>query len=121
MVNIDKTNISITRGDSAYIDFFVPSILGEPAQITANDKIRCQVRTAPVTGTTVPDLVFEGDISYKSDKNSIVWHIRPSDTNSLDAGTYCWDAQIEYANGDINTFVSVSDFIVLPEVTLKGG
>lgn len=121
MVNIDKTNISITRGDSAYLEFFVPSVLGEPATITANDRIRCQVRKAPITGSTVPELVFDGDISYQAEKNSIVWHIRPSDTGSLDTGTYYWDAQIEYANGDVTTFVGVSDFVVLPEVTLKGG
>lgn len=120
MVIIDKTNISITRGDSAYIDFFVPSILGEPAEISANDTIRCQVRKSPVTGSTVPELVFDGHISYNAEKNSIIWHIRPADTSNLQAGTYVWDAQIEYANGDVYTFVNVSDFTVLPEVTLKG-
>lgn len=37
---------------------------------------------------------------------------------NAEIGTYYWDAQVEYANGDVFTFVEVSRFTLLPEITL---
>lgn len=37
---------------------------------------------------------------------------------NAEIGTYYWDAQVEYTNGDVFTFVEVSRFTLLPEITL---
>ena len=116
MFNVDKTTISLTRGDSAVVEFFIPDITGKPAEITQEDTVTCQVRSTP---NSTGELVFAGRVTYSAEKNSIIWRIIPSDTSNLDPGTYYWDAEIDYANGDIYTFVGISKFIVLPEVTLK--
>lgn len=113
MLKIDNSNISITRGDSAYIQFRI-KVNGQEAQLSAKDVIRCQVRQNPDE-----DLAFDGDILRDyNDSTMIVWHIKPEDTADLDTGTYFWDAQVEYENGDIYTFVNLSKFNILPEITM---
>ena len=111
MLVIRRTNISLTRGDSAYITLSLTSGNGEPFIPSAEDVIRCQVREAPNGGK----LIFNGEISR--DDNVIAWHIKPEDTADIEAKDYYWDAQIEFSNGDIFTFIPFSVFKVLPEVT----
>lgn len=111
MIKINKTEISITRGDSAYIEFALKDNSGNTITLQANDRVRCQVRDK-VDG----NLIFEGLIQYQD--NKVIWKIRPSDTADEQIGTYVWDAQLEYSSGDIFTFVDVSKFIILPEVTV---
>lgn len=112
MITINKTDISITRGDSAYITFSITDGSGTPIVLNNGDVVRCQVRDQNVDG----DLVFEGTINRNG--NDIIWHILPTDTAECSVGTYYWDAQVEYRNGDIYTFISVSKFIILPEITM---
>ena len=114
MIKINKTEISITRGDSAYIQFNLKDVAGNKLNLTNMDIVRCQVRDQDVDG----DLVFEGEIIREYVNNTATWHIRPEDTADLEIGTYYWDAQVEFANGDVFTFVYVSKFNVLPEITI---
>lgn len=114
MIRIDKTNVSITRGDSAYIQFNLRDVSGNTLVLTNMDVVRCQVRDSSEDG----DLIFEGEVLRDYVNNKATWHIKPSDTNDLDIGTYYWDAQVEFSNGDIFTFVDVSKFNVLPEITI---
>ena len=111
MIKINKTEISITRGDTAYIEFSLTDAFGHTIVLHANDRVRCQVRDK-VDG----NLIFEGLMSY--DNNHIIWKIRPEDTADESLGTYYWDAQLEYSNGDIFTFVPVSKFEIMPEITM---
>jgi len=114
MIKIDETMISITRGDSAYIQLDISDMSGEPVTLSSRDIVRCQVRKRPNDG----ELVFEGDIIRSDQDNSIVWHIHPEDTMNEFVGTYYWDAQVEFTNGDIFTFIPVSKFKLLPEITM---
>lgn len=119
MIKIDKTNISITRGDSAYIQFNLKDASGNRVVLTNMDVVRCQVRDDKIDG----ELVFEGTIEREYVNNTITWHIRPEDTAELDFSddetTYYWDAQVEFRNGDVFTFVDVSKFNILPEITME--
>ena len=114
MIKINKTDISITRGDTAYIEFYLIDITGQPVVLDRDDIVRCQVRDE-----CDGDLIFEGEIDRNMENNQIIWHIHPYDTEDLDIGTYYWDAQVEYPNGDIFTFVDVSKFNVVKEITLQ--
>ena len=111
-IRITKYNIWITRADSAYITLKILDKAGQEVEPTANDTVRCQVRTAPTTGT----LLFEGLPQKVGDK--IIWHIQPQDTENLEIGSYFWDAQLELSNGDVFTFIHVSEFNVVDEVTI---
>lgn len=114
MLKIKKTNISLTRGDSAYITLGISGV--EPS---AADVVRCQVRKEPNGGEIIIDAVAEQDAE---DPTQYLWYIRPEDTAELTPGTYVWDAQIEIVeSGDIFTFVPVSDFVVMDEVTEVDG
>ena len=114
MLKINKTDISLTRGDSAYISFTLKDQSGNSVQLQRVDHVRVQVRDKEIDG----DLMFEGLVDCDYDSGTIVWHIRPSDTTDLSVGTYYWDAQVEFAaHGDVYTFVDVSRFNVMPEIT----
>ena len=110
MLKIKKSDIQLTRGDSAYITLGINGV--EPS---AADVVRCQVRKEPNGGEIIIDAVAEQDVD---DPTQYLWYIRPSDTAELTPGEYYWDAQIEIAeSGDIFSFVPVSSFVVLDEVT----
>jgi len=110
MLKIKRTNIYLTRGDSAYITLGISGV--EPS---AADVVRCQVRKEPTGGELIIDAVAE---QGAEDPTQYLWYIRPADTAELTPGEYYWDAQIEIAeSGDIFSFVPVSSFIILDEVT----
>ena len=114
MITIDETNISITRGDSAYIQFNINDMSGNPITLQSTDIVRSQVRKKPNDG----ELIFDGEIIRNDDEGTIIWHIKPENTKDEDVGNYYWDAQVEFPNGDIFTFIPVSKFRLMPEVTL---
>lgn len=113
MLKIRGYNISLTRGDSAYITVQIVQHDGSRYLIQGNDKVRIQVRSKPNTGK----LLFEAKMYFNQDKD-LVWYIKPEDTNNIPAGKYVYDAQVELANGDIFTFIPMSTFEVADEVTL---
>lgn len=86
MLTIQKTNISLTRGDSAYITIVIRDGSGQKLQLTNGDKVRCQVRSEPDSG----NLLFEGRINKQGE--DYLWYIRPEDTAEIDIGNYFWDA-----------------------------
>ena len=112
MLITKKTNIALTRGDSAYITLVITNGDGSPFELSQGDTVRCQVRSSP----TIGELLFEGDVSI--DDDGVIWHISPADTKNLSIGEYYWDAELELSNGDIFSFIPVSIFEVLDEVTL---
>lgn len=116
MLNINGTNIILTRGDTAYIEIPVFEADGTtPYLVTVDDTVTLQVRTTPVTGIgKEPKLVIQGRISVTD--GIPLWTITPEDS-TIDARTYTWDAQIVLANGDVNTYVS-GDFSIVGENTL---
>lgn len=111
MLKCSGTNISITRGDSAYITLTILDGSGNKYQFNDGDKISIDVRTKPNTGK----LVFNATIDIVN--GEIVWHILPENTRNLQVKTYYWDAQLTTSNGDVFTFITSSSFRLLDEVT----
>lgn len=123
MLKINKTNISLTRGDSAYITLSITDGSGNPIELTENDIVRCQVRYKP-NDRSQENILLTGEIIRRSQENGpdqIVWWIRPYETKYIDLDeqdTFFWDAQVEFANSDVFTIVQVSPFKILPEVSM---
>ena len=71
---IDKTNIYLTRGDSAYITLSVTDGFKNPLELSPSDIIRLQVRDKPNIG----NLLFQGEIIREvrqgDDKETVTWH-----------------------------------------------
>lgn len=108
-----KTNIELTHGDSAYITFAVTDDLGNKITLGEHDVVRCQVRRQPNGG----ELLIDSELT-EDEHDGIVWHIRPEDTEDLPVGEYYYDAQVEFKDsGDIFSFIPVSKFILIDEVT----
>ena len=108
-------DISITRGDSAYLSLNLRDKLRHPIELGNQDILHIQVREKPNGGT----ILFEGTIENDLNDDSLIWHIYPEDTKQAPKNEYFWDAQIELFNGDVFTWIPVSKFILLPEVTEK--
>ena len=67
MLSISGTSITITRGDSAYIDVSIKDSKGNQYKPGPNDKIRAQVRT----DATSSNILFESEIP----SDTLVWHL----------------------------------------------
>lgn len=115
MLTISNYSISLTRGDSAYIELKIYNDSGVQYELQDGDAVYVQVRgMANYNGR----LLFDGEVSLDIENNVILWHINPEDTLNATAGrTYYWDAQIEFENGDRFTFIPVSEFNILGQVT----
>ena len=113
--NLECWDIYLTRGDSGYIDFDLVDEAGNPIVVDENATVRCHVRKAPNGG----DLLFDGQIEIVD--NKATWHIVPENTKTAELDDYFWDAQIEYPNGDVFTFIPSSYFKLMPEVTEREG
>jgi len=112
VIKVRKTNVYLTRGDSAYITLEIQNLV--PSD---DDVVRCQIRSCPSGGPVILDRVAE---RVSEDPVRHVWCIRPEDTAELPPGTYFWDAQIEVLTPmgtDVFSFIPVSEFVVLDEVT----
>lgn len=121
MLKIKKNNISITRGDSAYITIDIFDGSGNAIIPGDGDVVRCQVRDAVNDG----NLLFEGEIiknvvtQDEEETVQIIWHIKPQDTRNADmTKSYVYDVQIEFSNGDVFTFIQAASFEIMDEVTL---
>lgn len=81
---------------------------------------------------TDPDEFYEleeGDVVYftvkkntKSDtpliqKTGLLIEILHDDTKDLNYGTYVYDVQLTHANGEPDTFITYTDFVIEQEVT----
>ena len=111
-IQVIKQNIWITRGDSGYISLDINPVdkYGDAYELTDDDTISIQVRKEPNGG----ELMFTADIVRDGE---IFWHIKPADTAEQPVGAYVWDGQVVLANGDVFSFVPVSDFHIVDEVT----
>lgn len=108
-----RCDIYLTRGDSAYLDCDVKDRSGKPITLGSEDNLHIQVREAPDGG----NVLFEGQV--ESDGRGLVWHILPEQTKTAPKSRYYWDAQIEFSNGDVFTWIPASEFVLTPEVTEK--
>ena len=88
---------------------------GNPYEIQDGDEIKIQVRN---TYNRDEGLLFDGIITDVQE-SSVVWWIQPDQTANADPEIqYYWDAQITVSNGDVFTFIPISKFNILDEVTL---
>lgn len=103
MVKITNTFIEVTRGDSLRVKL---NLNGYALQ--DGDVIKWGLKTTYSDATCVIEKVIPND--------TLELYLTPSDTKSLDYGTYVWDCQITFANGDVNTFITKARFKITEEV-----
>lgn len=101
--------IRLTRGDTARFCLSVRySNDCEEYEIAQDDIVQMTVRKTPNSDEI---------LLHKRIVGTNIFHIEPSDTESLPFGRYVYDVQIENGDGDIYTVIEPSVFELMKEVT----
>lgn len=109
MVEVNGTTIKMTRGDT--LKTFVTLLTSEGQEYipAPNDHIRFAMKK------TYKDA--EPLILKEIPNNTLELVLNPSDTKSLDApGSYVYDIEITYGNGDVDTFIHKAKLMLTEEV-----
>lgn len=115
MFEIEGSKISLTRGDTAYIQV---GIIKDGAEYTPEqgDSVRFALKHAEMNPNRTAYKDAEPLVVKDIPISSMMLKIEPEDTKELKFGKYTYDIQITFANGDVDTFIPPSQFEVLPEV-----
>ena len=116
MLMIKNGRIMLTRGDSAYITVTLKAQDGAAYTMQAGDKLALTVRKLAIDTSVVL-------LQSVSDTDTI--KLAPEQTEKLVPGSYSYDIQLTTVAGDVFTVAgatstnnNLSNFVVLPEVTV---
>lgn len=116
MLMIKNGKIMLTRGDSAYITVTLKAQDGAAYTMQAGDKLTLTVRKQAIDTSSVL-------LQSVSDTDTI--KLAPEQTKTLASGSYSYDIQLTTIAGDVFTVAgatstnnNLSNFVVLPEVTV---
>lgn len=110
-MQIKKSNISMTRGDSESITVRC-SAAGERVPFAAGDTVYFTVRE-----DAEADIALQKTVTEFDEEGRAVIGIEPADTAGLDFGSYVYDIQLTRADGTVTTLVPMSRFRLTEEVT----
>lgn len=108
MFKIKNNKISMTRGDTLKCKIVVTGPDGQEYIPQEGDKILFAVKKT----SSDKECLFTVDVPY----DTCLLHIKPEDTKDLEFGTYKYDMSITLSNGDVHTFIEVTDLIITEEI-----
>ena len=111
-MEIQGTNISMTRGDSEAIKVTVKDTLGNTIPLVTGDTIHFTVRKYTLSTTKI----IEKIITEFDDGEALIT-INPQDTNDLSFASYVYDIQLTRENGTVKTIIPPSQLTITGEVT----
>lgn len=109
MLKINGTDISLTRGDTAYLNVSVFYENGNEYLLSAQDELTLTLRKT----ADAPLILIEKKLAGAQE-----FHFEPADTKSLRRGDYVYDVQLKTAHGDIYTIIGMSRFEITPEISV---
>lgn len=101
--------INLTRGDYCAFEVTIYDSNGDIYTLEEGDTVTLTVKKS----TKVPNILIQKVLEYDDD---LEFQIFGSDTNKLDYGTYMYDIQLTYANGNRDTFIGPCKFNITEEV-----
>lgn len=107
MLHIQDNKISLTRGDTAYLNISV-EIDEKPYDMQSDDTLTFSIKKSTSDETPVVQKTITGGTTI---------HIEPKDTSGLAFGKYKYDVQLDKSNGDVFTIIEPTAFVILEEVT----
>ncbi len=108
MFKIDyANNITLTRGDSAYIEI----------ELTDEDDYKYALEQGDSLILTVKQNARCANPILQKRFDDINVRIAPKDTQTMSYGSYCYDVQLTTADGDVYTVVGPARFTLCEEVT----
>lgn len=108
MVSLKGTKITLTRGDTFKMKINLSDTSGKSYIPKTGDIITFGVKKSYSDATCLIQKTIPND--------TLTLHISPEDTKTMDFGDYVWDAQIKFANGDVNTFITKASLKIVEEV-----
>lgn len=103
-----KGTINLTRGDSFYAKIKLYDQDNDPIALNEGDTLRFALKEEYEDAE--PILTIDIPIS------SMTLRIAPEDTKDLAFGTYVYDIEVTFANGDVDTVIPRKTFNILEEV-----
>lgn len=106
--SVSGTTITLTRGDTFSANISITDSDGNPYIPVAGDSVRFAMKakiedTSPLLKVNIPI-------------DTMVLTIRPEETKNLGFGKYIYDLQLTKANGDVDTFITMSTLKLTEEV-----
>lgn len=108
MQKISGTKILLTRGDTFKATVSMYKADGTEYTPQEGDSIRFAMKKSFSDGTVLLEKEIPND-------SQMLW-LKPEDTKELAFGSYVYDIQITYANGDIDTFIDRAAIELTEEV-----
>jgi hypothetical protein len=107
---IKGTEISIIRGDSATINLNIKDkVANEEYVLDSNDIVRFSVKKD----------IFDNDIIIQKEFHDNQILLTHEDTKDLEFGEYVYDVELQFQDGQRDTIIPPSRFILLAEVHNK--
>ena len=111
---VSGTNLKITRGDTGAIRVAVNDSAGEIIPLEDGDMIELTVRKHLMSSKKE---LYKKVTEFINGEALITIH--PEDTESLEFRMYVYDIQLTRENGQVQTIVKPSQFVVGGEVTYE--
>lgn len=110
MILVKGTDISIIRGDSATINLTIKDkVANQEYILNQDDKVRFSVKK---------DISDDEIVIQKEFSNNQIF-LTHDDTKDLSFGEYVYDIELEFQDGQRDTIIPPSKFIILAEVHNK--
>lgn len=111
-MNVDGTNISMTRGDSEFIEVSCSDEYGNKVDFEDGDVIYFTVKHT-INNT---DKIIQKVVTSFTNGNAII-EILPDDTKNIAYQVYIYDIQLNKKDGTVKTIIKPSKFTITGEVT----
>lgn len=106
--SIKKNRITLTRGDTLKVNVSITTSSGEEYIPEEGDRIRFALKK---------DVLDEEPLILKEIPiDTLVLQLNPEDTKSLPFDKYVYDLELTKASGEVDTFITKTDFILSEEV-----
>lgn len=108
MQRIAGKNITMTRGDSLVLTVGITQPDGTAYEVQEGDVVRFAMKKRYTDAEPLITKIIPHD--------TMELYLRPEDTKELAFGSYVYDMQLTYANGDVDTFIDQASLTLTKEV-----
>lgn len=113
---INKTAITLTRGDTFIVTVSLKYKDGTPYEPTSADTVRFALKSKRMLAGNTAFYDKEPLILKDIPTNTMELRLDPEDTKDLLFGQYKYDIELTRGDGFVCTFIANADFEIAPEV-----
>ena len=116
MVNVNGTNIEMTRGDTLILQVSIYQG-DQPYVPQEGDAVRFAMKHAKMN--TAKTQFIDGEPVATADipTDTMILRVDSLQTKALEFGDYIYDIQITFVDGTVDTFIANAKLKLLPEVS----